>query len=112
MVDETRAPGAPQVGGGEPGNKARILDRYLALVVVAIERPSLYLATVQLPAVQQLMKGVAIVIALGADGSKRRFQRVGGEQRRTHGVSPTIKGAYLLRGAPLPCRAGRPARAL
>jgi hypothetical protein len=51
-----------------------ILDRYRALVKVAVQRPGLHLPLVQLAAVQQPVKRVQIVIARGADLAQRRFQ--------------------------------------
>src|SRR5215469_14490768 len=105
MVDEAGAPVPSQLGCGKPGDQCCIFDRYLLLVIEPVERPGLHLATVKLAAVQQLMKGVTVVVALRTDRTKRCFQLFSGQQRSAHGVSPIIKGANLLRGAPLPCRA-------
>ena len=111
-LPDERPPGAPKLGRGEPGDEARILDWDLTLIVVAVKRPSLDLAAIELAGVQQLMEGVTVVIAFGADSPERRFQCFGGEQRPCHGVSPIMKGADLLRGAPSAVAGGRPARAL
>src|SRR5215471_14512323 len=50
--------------------QARVLNRDMALVVIAIERPSLQLASSQRAFVHQHVKGMLMVIALFADGSK------------------------------------------
>src|SRR5262245_23202824 len=52
----------------------RVLQRDRALIVVAVQRPGLHLALVELAAVQQPVEWMQAVIARRADLAQRRFQ--------------------------------------
>src|SRR5262245_377771 len=67
VIEQPVHPFAPQLAVQHAAHQCRILTRHRRLVAIAIERPGLHLALVQLAAVQQLMKGVLVVVALGSD---------------------------------------------
>jgi len=54
-----------------------VLARHGGLIAVAVERPGLHLALVEFAAVQQLMEGMLVVIALGANGAKLLLEFLG-----------------------------------
>ena len=72
---------AAQLAVVRPAHQGRILARHAGLVAVAVERPGLHLALVELAAVQQLMERMQIVIARRPDVAQRRLQFLGTVQR-------------------------------
>ena len=47
------------------------------MIAIAVERPGLDLALAQLAAMQKLMKGVLVVVALGTDGAELLLKFLG-----------------------------------
>src|SRR6266481_1091854 len=70
-------PFAPDAAVAKARDHDRVLERYRALVIIAVQRPGLHLAFVELAAVQQAMKRMQAVIARGADLAQRGFQLAG-----------------------------------
>src|SRR5579859_2870213 len=66
--------------------QSRVFDGDAALIVVAIERPGLELASREFSLVHQAMKWMFVVIALFADGVKTRNEVSFREQRRVGGL--------------------------
>ena len=62
------------VAVAEARDHDRILDRDRALVIVAVQRPGLHLALVELAAMQQVMERMQAVIARLADVAERGLQ--------------------------------------
>src|SRR5687767_12595447 len=77
MVEDAMRPVAAEFAVVAAAQKRGVFARNRRLVAITVERPGLHLAFVQLPAMQELMKGMFIVIALGADGAKLLFQFLG-----------------------------------
>src|SRR5258708_39687858 len=77
MIFNAMPPFEANAAVAEPRDHHRILDRYRALVIIAVQRPGLHLALVQLAAMQQPMKRMQVVIARRADLAQRRFQVLG-----------------------------------
>src|SRR5215470_17532489 len=67
MIEEPVHPFAPQLAVQRAAHQCGILARHRRLVAIAIERPRLHLALAQLASVQQVVKGVLVVVALGSD---------------------------------------------
>jgi len=65
--EQAMHPFAAQVAVVHTAHQGRVLTRHARLIAVAVERPGLHLALVELAAVQQAVEGVLVVVALGAD---------------------------------------------
>src|SRR5437867_3984737 len=105
-------PLTPELPIMRPAHQCRILARHAGLVAIAIESPGLDLSRVELAAVQKLMEGMLVVIALDADGADSRFERL-----RAHGLTRRCNTACDLvhvcppwgnAGGKLPCGARAP----
>src|SRR5215467_589396 len=70
LIKNAFAPGNAKRVVLAAGKNGGVFDGDVTLIVVAIERPSLELASRELSIVHQLMKRVLVVIALFADGVK------------------------------------------
>src|SRR5262249_12062724 len=77
MVHDAMNPVAPELAIMTAAHQGRVLARNGGLVAVAVERPGLQLALIQLSAMQQLMEGMLVVVALGADGAKLLLKLLG-----------------------------------
>ena len=64
-----------------------VLRRDTRLIIVAIERPGLDLAAVELAVAHQVMEGVLVVVALGANRAQLGFELLGREQRCGHSLT-------------------------
>src|SRR5262249_41115521 len=80
VIDQARAPFAPQRRIIAARNEARIFQRNRGLIVVAVERPGLHLAPGAFAAMQQAMERVQAMIALGPDVAQRCFELVGSHE--------------------------------
>jgi hypothetical protein len=67
MILDPMAPFLPDTAVAEPRDHDGVLQRNRALVIIAIERPGLDLALVQLAAVQQPVKRMQAVIPRRTD---------------------------------------------
>src|SRR5262249_13450524 len=76
VVDEARAPLAAQCRVVATRDQGRVLQGDRCLVVVAVQRPGLDLATGTFAAVQQPMKRMQAMVAPRADVAERRFETV------------------------------------
>ena len=74
VIEHAVHPFAPQLAVERAAHQGGVLARHARLVAVAVERPGLHLALVELAAVQEAMEGVLVVVALGADRADGRFQ--------------------------------------
>src|ERR1700759_185104 len=81
MILDAMAPFHPDLAVAEARDHHRILQRNGRLVVVAVQRPRLHLALVELAAVQQAMERMQAVIARGADLAQRRLELGGAVER-------------------------------
>ena len=90
VIDQARAPFAPQRRIVAARDQARILDRDHRLIVVAVERPGLHLALGALAAVQQAVERMQAVIAPRADVAQRRFQFVGRQAASQHDLHAVL----------------------
>ena len=81
MVLDPVPPFEPGGAVAEARDHHRVLDRDRALVIIAVQRPGLHLALVELAAVQQPMERMQVVIARRADVAQRRFQLLGAVER-------------------------------
>src|SRR5258705_1356140 len=77
MILDPMPPFEPDAAIAEARDHHGVLDRYRALVIIAVQRPGLHLALVQFAAMQQPVKRMQIVIAGGTDVAQRRLQLVG-----------------------------------
>ena len=77
MIFDPVPPFLPDAAVAEARDHDGVLDRYGALVIIAVKRPRLHLSLVQLAAVQQPMKRMQVVIARRADLAERGFQFFG-----------------------------------
>ena len=82
VIEHAVHPFAPQVAIVRPAHQGGVLARHGRLVAVAVERPGLHLAFVELAAVEEAMEGMLVVVALGANLTDGRFQR-----GRAHGAA-------------------------
>src|SRR5262245_16681320 len=89
MIHQTFAPGDAKALIVRASKECGVLSWNMALVVVAIERPSLHLAAAQRSFVHEFVKRVLMVIALFADRVKSGDEVGFGEQMpfRSHRVS-------------------------
>ncbi len=67
MVDDASAPFPAQRRCRQPGDQIGVLRRNPGLIVIAIERPGLNLTPIELPVAHQVVKRVAMMVALLAD---------------------------------------------
>ena len=67
VVEHAVHPLAAQLAVVHAAHQRGVLARHGRLVAVAVERPGLHLALVELAAVQQAMERMLVVVALGAD---------------------------------------------
>src|SRR6202035_1989180 len=74
MILDTVAPFHPDLAVAEARDHHCILQRNGGLIVVAVQRPGLHLAFVELAAVQEPMERMQAVIAGGADLAQRRLE--------------------------------------
>jgi len=74
-------PFQPDAAVAEARDHHGVLDGDRALVIIAVQRPGLYLPLVQLAAVQQPVKRMQIVIARSPDMAKSCFEFLRGLQR-------------------------------
>src|SRR5580704_3918164 len=72
VIDDSFAPGAAEIGIFATRENGRIFNRDAALIVVAIERPSLELAASELAFVHSQVERMAMVIAFFADLAEAR----------------------------------------
>src|SRR6185437_8724195 len=79
VIDEALAPDAAQLAVAGPRDERGILAWDGALIAIAVERPGLHLPLVQPAAMQQPVKRVQVVVALGADATQRGIEPVGSE---------------------------------
>ena len=105
MVLDAVAPFQPRGAVAEARDHHRVLDRDRALVIVAVQRPGLHLALVELAAVQQLMERMQAVIARRADMAQRRLQLLGAVERdvladRERGHSSQGRGIHSTISVP------------
>ena len=84
VVEHAVHPFAPQLAVVHAAHQGGVLARHAGLVAVAVERPGLHLALVELAAVQQAMERVLVVVALGADLADGRLQLGRVVIRRAH----------------------------
>src|SRR5690606_24778696 len=70
------------------------------LVEIAVERPGLHLALVELAAMQEAVEGVQAVIAGFPDMAELGFELVGGFQFRIGGVRAVAHGVHRLISGP------------
>ena len=91
VIDQPRAPFAPDRRIVAARDQARVLDRDHRLVVVAVQRPGLDLALGAFAAVQQLMERMQAVIAPRADVAQRRFQLVGRHAASQHDLHAVLR---------------------
>src|SRR5258708_3651657 len=82
MVFDAVPPFQPRGAVAEARDHHRVLDRDGALVIIAVQRPGLHLALVQLAAVQEPVKRMQIVVAHRADVAEGGFQFFGAVQGR------------------------------
>jgi hypothetical protein len=76
VIHQAAAPFAAQIGGRQARQQGRVLHRDLTLIIVAVQRPGLHLAAIQLAPVKQLMEGMQAVVTLRADTAQCLFQLV------------------------------------
>src|SRR3569833_849901 len=95
MIFDSVAPFLADGPVPETRDHDRVLDRYRALIKVAVQRPRLDLSLVQLAAVQQPMERMQVVVAHRADMAQRRFQFLGVSQRRAVAAR---KGGHSIMG--------------
>src|SRR5262249_33763722 len=86
MVHDAMDPIAAKLAVVTTAHQRRVLPRHRRLIAVAVESPGLYLALVQLAAMQQLMKRMLVVVTLGADGAQLLLQFFGA-QNLGHGFT-------------------------
>ncbi len=84
VVEQAMHPLAAQLAVVRAGHQRGVLARHRRLVAVAVERPRLHLALVELAAVQEAMERVLVVVALGADRADGGLQL-----RRRHQAART-----------------------
>ena len=77
MVENAVDPIAPDLAVVTAAHQRRVLPRHGGLIAIAVERPGLDLALVQLAAMQKGMKRMLVVIALGADGAELLLEFLG-----------------------------------
>ena len=94
MVLDTMPPFQADFTVAKARDHHRILDRDRGLVIVAVQRPGLHLALVELAAVQQPMERMQAVIAGGADMAQRGLQLFGVLER----TALPIEEAVMLVG--------------
>ena len=82
VIVDAMDPFAAQLAIMHAADEGGVLARHRLLIAIAVERPGLHLALVELAAVQQLMKRMLVVIALGADGADRGLEFGGRPERR------------------------------
>ena len=75
-------PFAAQLAVMHAAHEGGVLARHRLLIAIAVERPGLHLAFVQLAAMQHLMERMLVVIALLADGADRGLERLLRQGRR------------------------------
>ena len=80
MIENPFAPGAAKGRVVALREQQSVLDRDAALIVVAIQRPGLQLASGQLAFVHPQMKGMAVMIAGLADRAEAVVQLLPGEE--------------------------------
>ena len=76
MILDAAAPFAAQLAGAQAGHEPGILYWHCGLIIIAVERPGLHLASVQLAIVQQPVKRVKAVVALGTYLTQGFLKRV------------------------------------
>src|SRR5882724_11247773 len=81
MVLDPVPPFHPDGAVAEARDHHRVLERDRALIIIAVQRPGLHLALVQLAAMQQPVKRMQAVVACRADLAQRCFQLAGAVQR-------------------------------
>ena len=64
VIENAMRPFAAQLAIVDAADEGGVLARHRRLVAVAVERPGLHLRLVELAAVQHVMKGMQVVIAL------------------------------------------------
>ena len=74
VIDHALAPGAAKDGIGAARENDRIFDRDDALIVVAVQGPSLQLSAAEAAFVHHQMKGMLVVIAFFAHAAQLRAQ--------------------------------------
>ena len=94
VVHDAVQPLAPQFAIVATAHERGVLPWHGRLVAVAIQRPGLHLALIQLAAMKKLMKGVFVVVLRGADCAQLRLEFVGA-QNLGHG--PTSSLGFLAR---------------
>src|SRR5579872_717178 len=77
MVFDPVPPFLADAAVAETRDHDRVFDWNRALVIIAVERPGLYLPLVELAAVQQAVKRVQAVVTRRADDAKGGFQFIG-----------------------------------
>ena len=81
MIDDALAPDAAQLRIDHSRHDRGVLHGYHALIVVAVECPSLYLAAVELTRMQKLVERMQVMVALGADRTQALFKLARAQQR-------------------------------
>jgi hypothetical protein len=98
MVHDAMDPVAPELAIMAAAHQGRVLARHGGLVAVAVERPGLHLALIQLSAMQQLMEGMLVVVALGADGAKLLLKLLGTHDLG-HGIASRVAQCLARKSA-------------
>src|SRR5882757_1210900 len=81
MVLDAVPPFHPDAAVAKTRDHHRVLDRDRALIIIAVQRPGLHLALVELAAMQQAVKRMQAVIAGRADLAQGCFQFAGAVER-------------------------------
>lgn len=80
MVVNAVDPFTPQFAVVHAAHESRVFAWHGLLIAVAVKRPGLHLALVQLAAVQELMERMLVVIALCSDRMNRSRELLGRQQ--------------------------------
>ena len=87
MVDDAPPPFPAQRRRRQTGDQIGVLRRNAGLIIIAVERPGLDLAAIELAVAHQVMKRMAMVIALLADLPQRALELGAGKQGRAHSLT-------------------------
>jgi hypothetical protein len=87
MVDDPPAPFPAQRRRRQARDQIGVLCRNPGLIVITVERPGLDLSAVELAVAHQVMKRMAVVVALLADLPQGILELRAGKQGRGHSLT-------------------------